>query len=239
MTSIWQTLSAIDCREHTEKKGGFDYLSWTWAWAMVKERFPAASYRLEDDIMYLDGTMEVRVTVTIDDLQHTMWLPVLNFKNAAISKPNAFDINSARMRCLVKCLAMFGLGHYIYAGESAPQEQKATFTPDQRSQFLDMVANGDGWNLKRVAREWGDDVITELFNSAPAGQKVKLKDSVRSAVGAANRVLKDCITTLDECESLSEAEEMFAEMTPVVKEFVLAGLSDITKRKLETLGVMA
>lgn len=123
MTSIWQTLSAIDCREHTEKKGGFDYLSWTWAWAMVKERFPAASYRLEDDIMYLDGTMEVRVTVTIEDLQHTMWLPVLDFKNKAISKPNAFDINSARMRCLVKCLAMFGLGHYIYAGESAPQAE--------------------------------------------------------------------------------------------------------------------
>jgi len=242
MTSIWQTLSAIDCREHTEKKGGFDYLSWTWAWAMVKERFPAASYRLEDDIMYLDGTMEVRVTVTIDDLQHTMWLPVLDFKNKAISKPNAFDINSARMRCLVKCLAMFGLGHYIYAGESAPQEQKATFTAEQRELFLDMVANKDGWGLKRIAHEWGNEIMTELFNSAPAGQKVKLKDAVRSAVAEANAMLKDFIYALDECDTLSGAEELFAEMpsvSPNTKDFVLAGLSDITKRKLEALGVMA
>ena len=27
------------------------------------------------------------------------------------------------MRCLVKCLAMFGLGHYIYAGEDLPSAE--------------------------------------------------------------------------------------------------------------------
>ena len=31
-----------------------------------------------------------------------------------------FDINTAIMRCLVKNLAMFGLGLYIYAGEDLP-----------------------------------------------------------------------------------------------------------------------
>jgi hypothetical protein len=33
-----------------------------------------------------------------------------------------FDINTAIMRCLVKNLAMFGLGLYIYAGEDLPEE---------------------------------------------------------------------------------------------------------------------
>jgi len=123
--SIWKTLSAIDCSEHIEKKGQFSYLAWTWAWAMVKENYPTAYYTILDDIVYPDGTMEVRCSVVIEDdkpVEHTMWLPVLDFKNKAIQNPNAFDINSARMRCLVKCLAMFGLGHYIYAGESAPQK---------------------------------------------------------------------------------------------------------------------
>lgn len=33
-----------------------------------------------------------------------------------------FDVNKAVMRCLVKNLAMFGLGLYIYAGEDLPEE---------------------------------------------------------------------------------------------------------------------
>ena len=34
-----------------------------------------------------------------------------------------FDINKAIMRCLVKNLAMFGLGLYIYSGEDLPEAQ--------------------------------------------------------------------------------------------------------------------
>ena len=129
MASVWEVLSKVDCAQHIEKKGQFSYLSWTWAWAMVCERYQDATYTIDDDVIYPDGTMEVRCTVRIDSLSHQMWLPVLNFKNAAIQHPNAFDVNSARMRCLVKCLAMFGLGHYIYAGESAPQEPVVVETP--------------------------------------------------------------------------------------------------------------
>jgi hypothetical protein len=68
--------------------------------------------------------MEVRMEVTIEGLSHTMWLYVMDFKNKAVPHPNAQQINTARMRCLVKCLAMFGLGHYIYAGESIPNEEQ-------------------------------------------------------------------------------------------------------------------
>lgn len=35
-----------------------------------------------------------------------------------------FDINSTIMRCLVKNIALHGLGLYIYAGEDLPQEEK-------------------------------------------------------------------------------------------------------------------
>lgn len=35
---------------------------------------------------------------------------------------STFDINKAVMRCLVKNLAMFGLGLYIYAGEDLPED---------------------------------------------------------------------------------------------------------------------
>ena len=32
------------------------------------------------------------------------------------------DVANTRMRCLTKCLAMYGLCHYIYAGEDVPPE---------------------------------------------------------------------------------------------------------------------
>jgi len=141
--SIWETLSKIDCNAYVEKKGRFSYLSWTWAWSMVKERYPLAQYTIEPDITYPDSTMEVRCTVTIDALSHTMWLPVINSNNKAITNPNAFDVNSSRMRCLVKCLAMFGLGHYIYAGESVPhdtQEAQARITDAEAADIKKRLA---------------------------------------------------------------------------------------------------
>ena len=39
----------------------------------------------------------------------------------SVDAATMFDINTAIMRCLTKNLAMFGLGHYIYAGEDIPR----------------------------------------------------------------------------------------------------------------------
>ena len=42
--SVWDTLSAVDVSGHTEKKGKFTYLSWTWAWGLVKGLYPTATF---------------------------------------------------------------------------------------------------------------------------------------------------------------------------------------------------
>ena len=184
--SIWNTLSAIDCKAHIENKGGFSYLSWTWAWAMVKERYPEATYTLLDDIVFPDGTMEVRVSVTIETMTHTMWLPVLDFRNKAIQKPNAFDINSSRMRCLVKCLAMFGLGHYIYAGESAPQERKIEETKEMILAGVELnrcLENDDLLGAAQIYDEWSHEENAVICRAPSAGgqlttqNRAKLKET--------------------------------------------------------------
>ena len=46
----------------------------------------------------------------------------MDYRNNAIENPTARQISDTKMRCLVKCMAMLGLGHYIYAGEDIPQE---------------------------------------------------------------------------------------------------------------------
>ena len=121
MTDVFKKLVGVNVGEKIEKKGKFSYLSWSWAWQEVKGKYPDATFEVHDDVVYPDGTREVRVSVTIEGLTHMMWLPVMNNTNNAISNPNARDVSDARMRCLVKAIALHGLGLYIYAGEDIPQ----------------------------------------------------------------------------------------------------------------------
>jgi hypothetical protein len=44
----------------------------------------------------------------------------MNFRNQAISNPNAYDVNTAMQRCLAKAISLHGIGLYIYAGEDLP-----------------------------------------------------------------------------------------------------------------------
>ena len=120
MKEIWQTLSQVDCSKHVEKKNGLSYLSWAWAWGVLMEYYPEATFEFDEPKSRPDGTMMVFCTVTIGENSRRMWLPVMDYKNKAVVNPDAFALNSAMMRCLVKCLALYGLGHYIYAGEDLP-----------------------------------------------------------------------------------------------------------------------
>lgn len=130
--SVWEVLSKHPVTEKIEKKWYKDkqgkpyslsYLSWAWAWGEVKRFYPDASYTVHDDIIYPNDTVEVRVSVTIEGQQHMMWLPVMDFKNNSKPSPTSREISDARMRCLVKAIAMHGLGHYIYAGEDLPENE--------------------------------------------------------------------------------------------------------------------
>jgi hypothetical protein len=122
--SIWATLSQVDVSGRIEKKQNLSFLSWSWAWGTLMEHYPQAEYSFQEPAeSQRDGSVMVYCTVTIDGLSRQMWLPVMDFKNQAISNPDAVQVNKARMRCLVKCLAMFGLGHYIYAGEDLPSAE--------------------------------------------------------------------------------------------------------------------
>ena len=127
---VWDNLSKIDCSDKIEKKMNLSYLSWAWAWGVLQEHYPQAQYLFyqgEGDVPYVkypDGTAEVRCRVSIDNLNREMTLSVMDYKNNAVQNPNSRQVNDTKMRCLVKCLAMYGLGHYIYAGEDVPSADK-------------------------------------------------------------------------------------------------------------------
>lgn len=128
--SVFQVLNSIDVNEHKETKNGLSYLSWAWAWAEVKKRYPLAFYTIyenKDGLNYhTDGrTCWVKTGVTIEGLEHIEYLPVMDYKNASIpfERVTSFDVNKAIQRSLTKAVARHGLGLYIYAGEDLPESK--------------------------------------------------------------------------------------------------------------------
>ena len=121
MNNTWKTLSEVNVSSHVEKKGSLSYLSWAWAWSTLMEHFPDSTYSFTDPLNLENETVEVQVTVTVKEISHTMWLPVMDNRNKSVANPSSRDISDARMRCLVKCIGMHGLGLYLYAGEDLPQ----------------------------------------------------------------------------------------------------------------------
>ena len=126
--SVFEVLNAVNCNEHTEKKNGLTYLSWAWAWAEVKKRYPSATYTIyenKDGLLYhTDGkTAWVKTGVTIEGIELIEYLPVMNYKNESISldRLTSFDVNKTVQRSLTKACARHGLGLYIYAGEDLPE----------------------------------------------------------------------------------------------------------------------
>ncbi len=129
-SEVWNVLSAIDCTEHAQSKNGLTFLSWAWAWGILMSKYPQAKHITLDDTREPDGTVTVWCEVQIDRLSHKMWLPVMDYRNKAIPHPDARAISDNRMRCMTKCLALFGLGHYIYAGEDIPSSANAAKPED-------------------------------------------------------------------------------------------------------------
>ena len=126
----WETLSKINVNDHTEKNGNLTYLSWAWAWQKLMENYPDSVYQFEPNEYHPDDSVTVHCTLTVDGITRPMWLPVMDNRNNAISKPTSRQISDTKMRCLVKAISMFGLGSYIYAGEDLPQDN-STISEEQ------------------------------------------------------------------------------------------------------------
>lgn len=130
----FEEIYSINVNDKTEKKGNLTYLSWAWAWAEFKKKYPKATYTVDKfDGTYCTGNDKigwmVRTEVYADELCYEMWLPVMDMRNNAILSPKMTDVNKTIMRCLTKNLAMFGLGLYIYAGEDLPEDLEEDTKP--------------------------------------------------------------------------------------------------------------
>ena len=150
-------LLKTNVNDHTEKKANLTYLSWAWAWAEALKADPKATFKVEmfGDKCFMDinGTAMVWVTVTMFDKPMTCQLPVMDHRNKAIVNPDAFQVNTAIMRCMTKALSLHGLGLYIYAGEDLPDgvEPESTIEPDTMTDLFAAIENASTQDELKLA----------------------------------------------------------------------------------------
>lgn len=120
----FRSLFQIDVANYVEMKGQFSYLSWPFAVAQLRLADPTAYWEVRrfDGLPYLSTELGffVEVAVTVQGVTLSQIHPVLDHKNRPILAPTPFEINTSIQRCLVKAIALHGLGLNIYAGEDLP-----------------------------------------------------------------------------------------------------------------------
>ena len=184
-------LYQVNVNAYTEEKNGLTYLTWSYAWAEVKKRYPNATYEIEKfennlPYVYDENTGYMVFTkVTIEGLTYEMWLPVMDSANKTmknepytydtkfkkglrVESATMFDINKTIMRCLVKNLAMFGLGLYIYSGEDLPtQLDEVVVEPITKTQSQALQKSIENNNIAKdqvdlILEEYGYKSIDEI-----------------------------------------------------------------------------
>lgn len=213
--NYFNELNAVDCSGKTEKKNGLTYLSWAWAWAEVKKRFPDANYTIyetpEGINYWTDGrTCWVKTGVTVNGIEHIEYLPVMDFRNASIplDKVTSFDVNKAIQRSLTKACARHGLGLYIYAGEDLPEEDPE---PKAEEKKPAKKATAKAEPKKYAYKPLSNETYWKVVQAAAAGKKTKSGKTYRDAFIEETNAPAEIIASFDadvlELQKISKGEE--------------------------------
>ena len=134
-------LNSIKCE--IDKKNNLAYVSWSDAWLEVKKEYPNSNYIIyenQDWFPYWESKfwIDVKVWVIINDIEHIVRLPVMDWANKAmkaekysyttrywdkeVQAATQFDINKAIQRAFTKAIAMHWIWLYVFRWEDLPDE---------------------------------------------------------------------------------------------------------------------
>lgn len=160
--NIFNTLNEINVGNKTKEKNNLTYLPWAAAWEAVKRIYPDATFKIHQQIIDEFGNKRfwcddgksgwVEVSVTIEDITHTEILPIMDYRNQAISadKITSTDANKSFKRCLVKCLALHGLATYVFLGEDLPENESKLI--DLQNEVTELAKKKSGLSDKAKAK---------------------------------------------------------------------------------------
>lgn len=151
---IWNRLSSIDVNEWVDTKthNQLWFLPWGSAWMLIMEHYPQLhvtyDYESTGNVYFFpDGSAEVKCHITINETHRSAYLPVMDNRMNADTAPDARAINDTKQRALVKTLALFGLGEYIFRGSKhpagEPTDKPAEGIVDSLADGSESVSNGE------------------------------------------------------------------------------------------------
>lgn len=189
--ALYQALSSIDVKPYIEKKGpnALSYLPWAKACDLIARdhTFEYRVVKFDPDGMETDGGFpfqtlkvdsktigfNVETEVTIDGITKRMWLPVMDNRNESVKYLNGTLLNKSIMRCMVKNIAMFGLGIGLYTGEDLPDDSDV-MTAHAGGLLPDLPADQE-WPVAATKDQELQDARNHILKSPPkqfAGKRV-------------------------------------------------------------------
>lgn len=224
----------LEIGNYATKKEKLSYLSWADVVMLVSTKIdPNWSYEFEKfdngngrlvPYLYDDTGYLVFTKVTINGVTKEMCLPVMeNHGNRNFAKKkdaykvkaknydieigacDMFDINKTLMRCLVKNVAMFGLGLKIYQGEEVKEEAKEELK--QAEENNKPINEKQIATLKKQAEELGfneEKLSKGLQNSF---KKKELKDLTVGEARALYEYFNNIKLTKQKEQAEKEAQE--------------------------------
>jgi hypothetical protein len=199
--SNYKMLAAIGVSDKIENKGGRDYLSWAWAWHLLKMQYPDANRTVYEDPTtglnyFSDGRYAyVKVGITVDGVEHIDYLPVMDhrFKAIPIEGVTSFDVNKTIQRSTTKAIAMHGLGLSLWIGEDtsmmgaekqeeAPSKKTSREVAKKSDDKIVLEVDSENWSkvLKYIAankelglRKIGQNLTSKYKLTTPVKQSLK------------------------------------------------------------------
>lgn len=161
-------LKNIDITPYLSKKGELDFLNWAVAWELASQECPGATWEPQTwegkpFCQVGENGILVGTKVTIAGYTQSAILYCMTENNEAAKKTSdctAKDVGDTIMRCLVKNLAMFGLGLDLWKkGHVAPPPQDLTPIKER----LSTISTIDELNLYYKDLEAPSEEVVALF----------------------------------------------------------------------------
>ena len=190
--SVFDTLSEVAINDKVKQKGKIKYLSWAYAWSMLKQNYPSAQRIVYEDPAtgwnyFTDGrTAWVKVGIIVEGQEHIDYLTIMDFRNQAITidKLNQFEVNKTIQRSTAKAIAMHGLGLQLWTGEDLPDEETSAPAPAKAkvsTGLIDLAVDDENWSgvikYAKANKDLGISKIGQQLN-----RKYNMSNEVKQAI---------------------------------------------------------